>query len=88
MGSVMKPLSNHNPFLLDRFMGWLHCPIVPAALPQSRTVRSIPMMSTLTQIDMKEKIPRRKCSTISARHLAQVCRLAMVLTDKNFVVCM
>jgi hypothetical protein len=37
---------------------------------------------------MKEKIPKRKCSTISARHLAQVCRLTMVLTDKNFVVCM
>jgi hypothetical protein len=52
MGSVMKPLSNHNAFLQDRFMGWLHCPIVPAALPQSRTARSIPMMSTVTQIDM------------------------------------
>jgi hypothetical protein len=37
---------------------------------------------------MKEKIPKRKCSTVRARHLAQVCRLAMVLTDKIFVVCM
>jgi hypothetical protein len=88
MGCVMKSLSNHNPFLLDRFMGQLFSPIVPAALPQSRPARSIPMMSTLRQINMKEKIPKRKCSTVSARHLAQVCRLTMVLTDKNFVVCM
>jgi hypothetical protein len=46
------------------------------------------MMLSLAQINMKDKIPKKKCSTISARHLAQVCRLAMVPTDKNFVVCM
>jgi hypothetical protein len=73
--------------LPDRFVASLCSQIVPAALPHSRPARSIPMMSTLTQIDMKEKIPKRKCSTISTRHLAQVHRLAMVLTDKNFVVC-
>jgi hypothetical protein len=39
----------------------------------------ISMMSTLRCIDMKAKIPKRMCSTMSARHLAQVCRLAMVL---------
>jgi hypothetical protein len=36
------------------------------------------------------QIPKRKSSTISTRHLvmSQVCRLAMILTDKNFAVCM
>jgi hypothetical protein len=61
-GSVVKPLSNQNPFLLDRFVGQLHSPIVPAALLQSRPTRLIPMMLTLTQINMKENIPKRKCS--------------------------
>jgi hypothetical protein len=58
----VKHLSNHNPFLLDRFVGKLHSPIVPAALPQSRPTRLIPMMLTLSQINMKENIPKRKCS--------------------------
>jgi hypothetical protein len=78
----------HTP-LPDKFMGQLHNPIVLAALPQSRPTRSIPILSTLTWINLKEKVSKRKCSTISARHLAQVCRLAMVqTTDENFVACM
>jgi hypothetical protein len=38
----------------------------------------------------RPRVPARKCSSISMRQLAMspVCRTAMVLTDRNFVVCM
>jgi hypothetical protein len=44
----------------------------------------------LHQLCSARRVPARKCSSISTRHLAmsQVCRKAMFLTDKKFVICM
>jgi hypothetical protein len=61
------------------------------AREEERVKKAFPILSMASFVyALLNQIPKRKCSTISTRHLAmfQVCRLAIFLTDENCIVCM